>query len=106
MRTSLSRLLAALALLTLGWLASGMAPSAAQAAGNAPVTRWEYTTQEFLPIDVDALNLLGNDGWELVTIRKSERRESQAIFKRPANRPFCAARRHSTQGNPIRPSQR
>ena len=34
MCASLSRLLAALALLTLGWLASGMAPSAAQNAGE------------------------------------------------------------------------
>jgi hypothetical protein len=83
MRASLSRLLAALALLTLGWLASGMAPSAAQAPGDAPVTRWEYTSRNvYLPNDAD-LNLAGSDGWELVTVYLQAKHDYMAVFKRP-----------------------
>lgn len=44
----------------------------------AELVKWEYRTSAIL--DIDWLNRLGTDGWELVAILPPERR---GYFKRP-----------------------
>lgn len=71
-------------LLSIGWLSSGLSLTSAQApVGN--IAQWEYETQRRDDEGVfsDQLNLMGKDGWELVTINFTPKGQSIFVFKRP-----------------------
>jgi hypothetical protein len=71
------------ALLSLGWLAAGMAPTSAQAPQAQNPAQWVYKVQVASGFDDANLNPLGNQGWELVSIAYSPEGEAVAVFKRP-----------------------
>ena len=50
---------------------------------NSPIEDDGHPTRRDLT--VDCLNLLGDDGWELITYNPPHRSFSIAIFKRPKN---------------------
>lgn len=83
MKSSLAALFVAVALVSLGWLASGIAPSAAQGRVAVPLTRWEYQSRRGSPENAAQFNTLGSDGWELVAVTGTNfPDEVVAIFKR------------------------
>src|SRR5439155_17580516 len=58
---------------------SGRKPSQVPWARARPLPKWRYRVEQVPPggLDEEALNRLGDEGWELVAIV-----ESQAVFKR------------------------
>lgn len=47
-------------------------------------TRWTYRVDIVDRIDAAGLNVLGADGWELISVRTHEEGGIELIFKRPA----------------------
>ena len=83
MRVPFSTLVAALALFSLGWLATGISKSTAQAPGAAPGrTQWEYRIEDASALSPALLNQSGANGWELVTVAHT-RGDTLAVYKRP-----------------------
>jgi hypothetical protein len=78
MRFSNATVLAALALVAIGWIVSGVTQSAAQAPAVLPM-QWEY---QWIVVDRNTLNSAGREGWELVTVANTRMDQATAFFKR------------------------
>jgi hypothetical protein len=84
MQSAFAKGAAAVALVALGWVVSGMSNSTAQAPEAAPArTRWEYDVQDGTAVNRAMLSRMGDGGWELVLVAEAPGPTYSAVFKRP-----------------------